>query len=315
MSAEPAFFATLAGGSDNGDSSSVDSSESAGGSSESSGVDQASEGTAEQRQQGSSGPDSPGSAGAGPAAQGAAEAVTKQAEIDRNLQVALRESRAELKELRAELAQLKASIPQPKPAEQSPAEEPDFLADPKSYVDGVKGAIKKLEDDIKAKEKTEAEQAEQQKQAQETWSKVIEAEREFAQATPDYNDALAFVRSVRSEQIKYEIRETMDREATDQEVAQIIAAEEGRSAAALIAKGKNPSKVYYGYAKTYGYKPKAAATPPAQQRPDKEAVRTMGSGGGEAAVEHEEADPGVPSEFVAARREFTNQFKNRARKN
>jgi len=182
------------------------------------------------------------------------------------------------------------------------------LADPKGYVDGVKGAIKKLEDDIKAKESTQAEQAEQQRQAQEAWSKVLESEAAFAAATPDYHQALAHVRGVRTQQLQLS-----HPDATPQQIAQQIQAEEFQGAAALLKQGRNPSEFYYNYAKTFGYKPAAPPPPALGAKPDKDAVRTMGSGGGEGTPEAEEVPEGVMPEFLQARREMQAQFKRRSK--
>jgi hypothetical protein len=201
-----------------------------------------------------------------------------------NLNAAIRETRSENKALKQQLQELTAKIEAlskpPAKVEEQP-EEPDFLADPKGYVDAAKAKLKELTDKIEADKQQQTEAQKQQQQVQETWNKVLTAESEFAAATPDYHDALNHVRSIRAEQIKIEIRESEDREPTQEEVAKILNLQEFQGAAALIAKGKNPSKFYYEYAKTFGYKPKAAAAAaPAAAKPDKDAVRTMGSGGG-----------------------------------
>ena len=203
-----------------------------------------------------------------------------------NLNAAIRETRAENKTLKQQLAELTAkidSLAKPPPAAAAEPEAPDFLSDPKAYVDDAKAKLVKLTEQIEADKAKQAEQETQRAAAQETWNKVIAAETEFAAATPDYHDALNHVRAIRTEQIKIEIRETEEREPTAEEIGRILSIQEAQGAAALIAKGKNPSKFYYEYAKTFGYKPKAAAEPATTatttSKPDKEAVRTMGSGG------------------------------------
>lgn len=226
-----------------------------------------------------------------------------------NLNAAIRETRGENKALKQQLQELTAKIEALSKPKAEEAPEPDFLADPKAYVDDTRKQIKELTEKLDSKEKQQTEAQQQQQQAQETWNKVLASEAEFAAATPDYHDALNHVRAIRSQQITIEIRETQDREPTQQEIAQILATQEAQGAAALIAKGKNPSKFYYEYAKTFGYKPKAATPPPAA-KPDKDAVRTMGSGGGAENVGADEPE-GALGILAAAQTEHKAQFKRR----
>lgn len=223
-----------------------------------------------------------------------------------------REVRSENKALKAQLQELTARIEalgKPAvPAIETP-QEPDFLADPKGYVDATKKQLAELTAKLENNEKQQTEQQKQQQAAQETWSKVLSAEAEFAATTPDYHDALNHVRGIRAEQIKIEIRETEDRDATQEEIARILNTQEAQGAAALIAKGKNPSRFYYEYAKTFGYKPKSAAPPPVA-KPDKDAVRTMGSGGGAEHVGGDEPE-GALGILAAAQSEHRAQFKRR----
>lgn len=297
MAAEPAFIAQLSGDSDVPEASTEEGTGESAASAAQSNEPSVTEPVGERDAQGS---DPKLSVSETPAAAKAPDQVA-------NLHVALRESRAELKELRAELSQLKALIPPPKAQEAPAVEEPDFLSDPKSYVDGVKGAIAKLEAKIADKDKAQTEQAEQQQKAQETWGKVLESEATFVASTPDYHDALAHVRSVRAQQLQM-----MHPEATQQQIAQHIQGEEFQGAAALVAQGKNPSEFYYNYAKTFGYKPKAAPAPATnqQQRPDKDAVRTMGSGGASESVGNDEP-VGALGILAQAQNEHKAQFKRR----
>lgn len=308
-----ALLNTLAGGSD-GTSESVDSgTEQPGSGATGAGGDQASGGGTESGQSvelpasGNGSPDAP-------AAGDAAGLKPTPEQLYQNAQAAIRETRAENKTLKQQLAELNAKIEalsKPPTAAEPAPEEPDFLADPKAYVDDAKKKLADLTAKIDADKAQQTEAQQKQQQAQETWNKVLAAESEFAAATPDYHDALNHVRGIRTEQIKIEIRETEDREATPEEIGRILSIQEAQGAAALIAKGKNPSKFYYEYAKTFGYKPKAAttATPPAA-KPDKDAVRTMGSGGG---AEHVAADEpeGALGILAAAQSEHKAQFKRR----
>lgn len=230
-----------------------------------------------------------------------------------NLNAAIRETRGENKQLRSELAELRAKLdtltaPPKTQADADAQLEPDFLADPKAYVDSAKKDLKALTEKLEANEKQQTEQQKAQAEARETWGKVLESEATFVASTPDYHEALAHVRTVRTQQLQM-----LHPDATPQQIAQHIQGEEFQGAAQLVAQGKNPSEFYYNYAKTFGYKPKAAATAPAtnqQQRPDKDAVRSMGSGGGEGAPAADTGNDPFP-ELAAARNE---RFKPRQRR-
>jgi hypothetical protein len=259
-----------------------------------------------------------GSEGDATATDPAAAAKPTAEQLYQQSMAANREVRSENKALKAQLQELTAKIEAlakpPAPAAEQP-EEPDFLADPKGYVDAAKAKLKELTDKIEADKQQQTEAQKQQQEAQETWTKVLTAEQEFAATTPDYHDALNHVRAIRAEQIKIEIRETEDREPTAEEIGKILNIQEARGAAALIAKGKNPSKFYYEYAKTFGYKPKAADPPAAvtnTPKPDKEAVRTMGSGGAGDSVSDEPAsDSPLGGLLAAAQSEHRAQFKKK----
>lgn len=227
-----------------------------------------------------------------------------------NLNGALREVRGENKELKQALAkqqeqfaalqkQIEALSNPPKAGEVE--EEPDFLADPKVYVDKnlakakaeatrAQEAVKKLEDGETAR----AEQAKKQAEMQEQWNEVITKETEFATTTPDYQDAINYVRNLRVQAFTAEYEAINDRAPTQAEISKALTTQEIQGALTLQQKGKNPAQWYYNYAKSLGYKtpepqadpaatPAAAvAQPPAKSppKPDKDAVRSMGSGGG-----------------------------------
>lgn len=245
-----------------------------------------------------------------PAVAEAAKAPDPPAAQIANLNGALREVRGENKELKQALAkqqeqfaalqkQIEALSNPPKAGEVE--EEPDFLADPKVYVDKnlakakaeatrAQEAVKKLEDGETAR----AEQAKKQAEMQEQWNEVITKETEFATTTPDYQDAINYVRNLRMQAFTAEYEAINDRAPTQAEISKALTTQEIQGALTLQQKGKNPAQWYYNYAKSLGYKtpepqadpaatPAAAvAQPPAKSppKPDKDAVRSMGSGGG-----------------------------------
>lgn len=228
---------------------------------------------------------------------------------------ALHEAREQVKSLRAQIAAIEA---QPKltaeDAEllkslraqqtQEPAP-PDFLSDPKGYVDArLQTALKKLETAETGIAQTR-EQVQQQNQMRDLLSSVAAHEQTFIATTPDYTQALAHVRAVRSEQLKL-----MYPTASAAQIQQQIAQEEiGGSAQALQA-GLNPAEVVYKFAKTVGYAPKAtngaqgAQPQPPQPPPDRSSARSLGGAAGGAAgvVDAAETEDTMP-EFSAALKE------------
>jgi hypothetical protein len=203
------------------------------------------------------------------------------------------------KQLNALQEQLKALANPPKPAEAEA--EPDFLSDPKAYVDKAKESLTKTQQQtaealkkLEEHNSSQAEQAKQQQELQIQWNEVLTKQAEFAAATPDYQAAIDYVRGIRTKAFTAEFEAMNDRAPTVQEISQALAWQERQGALELHKKGKNPAEWYYSYAKAIGYvkaaDPESAADPakpePKQQKPpakpDKEAVKSMGSGGGNA---------------------------------
>lgn len=212
--------------------------------------------------------------------------------------------------LSAEDAELLKTLKEQRKQEAAP-KDPDFLEDPKGYVDAntrrVTEALKKL-DDAQTESRTERQQ---QEQVTALMGAVQAHEVQFAAKTADYNDALAHVRTVRGNQLRL-----LAPQATDAQIMQQIGREELGAAHQVISSGGNPAEFAYNYAKTMGYVPKAAANGAAggmqaaaqntqnslQQapadKPDKNAVRTMGGGGGAEPADDDQGD--AMPEFTAA---------------
>lgn len=203
---------------------------------------------------------------------------------------ALHEARAELRALRTKIAELEAK-PSLTPQQQAQLDklnaqetaaaekEPDFLEDPKGYVDAkakkTAEALKKLNE---ATEK-QTKQQQQQQQLNQVLNVVQQHEQAFLKTTPDYHAAIDHIRSVRSSQLQM-----LYPQATPEQISRQITSEEIGAAAQVLQAGGNPAEFAYKYAKTMGYAPKAptqAPNPAANgAAPDKDAVRTLGNGGG-----------------------------------
>jgi len=203
---------------------------------------------------------------------------------------ALHEARSELRALRTKIAELEAK-PSLTPQQQAQLDklnaqetavtqkDPDFLEDPKGYVDS---ALKKTQDAVKKLDEAtqkQAQQQEQQQQLNQILSGVQQHEAAFMKATPDYTAAVDHIRAVRSSQLQM-----LYPQATPEQISRHITTEEVAAAAQILRSGGNPAEYAYNYAKTMGYTPKQA-TPSNQAAngatpPDKDAVRTLGNGGG-----------------------------------
>jgi hypothetical protein len=224
---------------------------------------------------------------------------------------ALHESRETIKALKTQIAALEAQpklsaedadllkdLRAQKKAAQEP-KDPDFLEDPKGYVDAkakqTAEALKKLNE---ATEK-QTQQQEQQQQLNQILSGVQQHEQAFLKTTPDYTSAIDHIRTVRASQLQM-----LYPQATQQQIHQQITAEEIGAAAQVLRAGGNPAEFAYNYAKTVGYQPKTAvvADPNAAAngtvKPDKDAVRSMGGGGGSEATGEDDAN--AMPEFASA---------------
>ncbi len=134
---------------------------------------------------------------------------------------------------------------------------PDYLDDPKAYIDHTQQTVvdklRSFEEQLsKANKATEQthEQITQQQQVQAVQQAASAMEQTFAEKNPDYWDALAHIRNVRTRQLKMAFPD-----ADDSQIAQHIAGEEFMTAAQLMQNNRNPSEYAYQYAKTIGYTP------------------------------------------------------------
>lgn len=225
---------------------------------------------------------------------------------------ALHEARNEVKELRAKITALEA-LPRLSDAQQKAldklnateaaieAKDPDFLEDPKGYVDAnlkkSQEALKKLNE---ANEQRDAQTRAQQEVTQ-LVSSIGAKEQEFIKSTPDYYDAVTHIRTVRASQLQM-----LYPQATPEQITRQITTEEVGAARQILQGNGDPAKFAYDYAKTMGYVPKAAAVAADNgsaaangKKPDKDAVRSMGGGGGADSTADEPAEGAIP-EFAAA---------------
>lgn len=158
--------------------------------------------------------------------------------------------------------------------------DPEFLEDPKGYVDAkarqTADAVKKLNENNEQTRQTQ----ERQQQLNQVLTGVQQHEQTFLKTTPDYHAAIDHIRAVRGSQLQM-----LYPQATPEQIVRQITTEEIGAAAQILQAGGNPADFAYKYAKTMGYQPKAPAVDPDASangavKPDKDALRSMGGGGG-----------------------------------
>ncbi len=162
-----------------------------------------------------------------------------------------------IKQYEQRLAALEAKLNPPK--EPDPA--PDYVEDPKGYVDhqvknalaGIAEANKKAEETGK-KAQEQAAAATEQVQLQTFMRDLHAHEQRYVAANPDYYDALAHLRNVRALQLR-----EFNPEITDAQIVQTIRGEETNLALQLARQGRDPVQTAHNLARHYGYQPKAKA--------------------------------------------------------
>lgn len=184
-----------------------------------------------------------------------------------------------------------------------PAEAPDFVEDPKGYVDhNLKGALEKIaEANKKAEEsgkeaKETAAQAAEQVQLQRFFNDLGQHEQRFVAQTPDYYEAVSHLRTVRAAQLCELVPDI-----TAEQINQQIVTEERQLAVNLARSGRDPVATAYNLAKTFGYQPKAKEEKAAEiaKLPDPSIKRLppdqtlgAGAGGAEPSIDPDDAaDP------------------------
>jgi len=169
--------------------------------------------------------------------------------------------------------------------QEQPAIEPDYLDDPKAYVDHrTQSVVKQLQDlGDQLKEATKAQDDTKQRLVQQQQLQAIvqgasAAEQAYMGKAPDYYEALEHVRNINRTQLKLAYPQ-----ATDVQINQALNQQELMTAGQLLAQGRNPAEYVYEYAKAVGYKAKQQqAAQPAHQpdmREKRERAQSLGGAG------------------------------------
>ncbi len=152
----------------------------------------------------------------------------------------------------AALEAKQAATPPPAPEPETPI--PDFLEDPKGYVDAqmarANAALKKLEEGVEKRiTPVEARTAEAA-----VTTAIAASQDAFTAKTPDFKEALDFARVARGNQLL-----VLNPGTPIEQIVQWVGQEERNLATHLVRQGVNPAERVYQLAKAMGYTPKQAA--------------------------------------------------------
>lgn len=148
-----------------------------------------------------------------------------------------------------ELAALNQRIAQLEPKPQAP----DFVEDPKGYVDAQTAAALAEVEPLKR----QAEELQNRLNFEHFTQELGGVEAQFSQQNPDYYDALGYVRNMRTQQLTL-----LYPTATPEQVNAAIAQEELQAAFNFRQQGRNPAEVAFQLAAALGYKRAAPPAPP-----------------------------------------------------
>lgn len=164
------------------------------------------------------------------------------------------------------------------------APEPDYLEDPKAYIDSKVGTtldqLRNVENTVQQTTESIGAQGQaltQQRQIQAIQSAASAGEENFAKQTPDYWEALEYARTARAGQLKLAFPDANDAQLTEH-----IRAEEFSTATQILQQGRNPAEFAYKYAASLGYTAggtEQAAIPRKNQGVAKEDAQGLGSAG------------------------------------
>ena len=126
------------------------------------------------------------------------------------------------------------------------AQPPEFMEDPKGYIDSQQQAIAKKLQEMESSSKDLTAKQEQEANALRFQYALTSDETEFRMKQTDYYNTLNHIRAVRT-------AELTDLGMKEDQAKQVIGAEELRDAAAALNNGKSPAEYAYNRAKRLGY--------------------------------------------------------------
>lgn len=186
----------------------------------------------------------------------AAEAATKvdepKVEVPNALEQQLAAERASRTALEASLADIRAQLAERLKAPVVEEEVPDKVTDPLGHMmhqlKTVNDTVIKLQTELTAQQQQNL----QKQQFDQFKAAVDSAKATFEAATPDFKDAYAHVRALRTEDLRLA-------GCPEADIPKILVQDEFQIAQTALSRGKNPAEEMYAMAKRYGYTPKVGA--------------------------------------------------------
>lgn len=202
------------------------------------------------------------SAKAAPEAPAGDAALLARLEQEATARSALEASIQEIKD------QLAAALKAPAaPAAEIPDQNTDPLGHMMHQLKTVNETVVKLQTDLTAQQQLNIQR--QQFEAFHTGIKAQQAA--FEATTPDFKDAYAHIRTLRTEDLRLA-------GAPEKDIAKILVQDELQIAQTAIARGKNPAEEMYAMAKRYGYVPKATPAAAAAAQTPEQKIAALAKG-------------------------------------
>jgi hypothetical protein len=178
-----------------------------------------------------------------------ASVVVPKIEENDALERMLNEERQSRAALEAKFADLEAKLL----ARNTLIEEvPDQNTDPLGNMMHQLNQLNKAVVEMKTNQTQQEQQSSLRTQLNEFTQSVQAAKTTFESTTPDFKDAYAHIRALRTEDLRAV-------GATDAQISQVLLQDEFQLAQHAIQRGKNPAEEMYAMAKRYGYASKVAA--------------------------------------------------------
>lgn len=194
------------------------------------------------------------------AAAAAAAAATKEPDVKIDeppsaLERQLQEERASRAQLETSLAEIRAQLAERLKTPEPKVDVPDPTTDPLGHMmhqlKTVNESVAKLQTELTARQQADAQQANFN-----TFKAAVDsAKATFETTTPDFKEAYAHVRALRTEDLRLA-------GCPEADIPKILVQDELQIAQTALQRGKNPAEEVYAMAKRYGYVPKQAATVP-----------------------------------------------------
>lgn len=162
-----------------------------------------------------------------------------------SLQRQIEESNRLIEQMRAQLAA--------PPAVPAAVETPiDANIDPLGHMMQQMNRINATVNELQSNS-TKTQEASAQRAQFDTFTQAVQtAKQAFEKTTPDFNDAYAHIRTLRTEDLRLA-------GAPEADISKILLQDEFQLAQVALQRGKNPAEEMYNMAKRYGYAAKAAA--------------------------------------------------------